>query len=267
MIVYVYPSEAHSVRVFVDEVEKKISDAFIILDIKPWNIDIVFSLKEPHIKEPSLNANTYEIRTAEELRWIASQSHRSNTFEGYTIKLINNIDMLSKDFTGIAVTDTNFKFSGTFDGNNYEVKNFDIAIQYAYLGFIGILSSTGVVKNLTVSGTISGSANYTAGIVGKNYGTIENCINNSLVKGSSYTGGIAGLNYKSIKDSINNGLITANDKYTGGIAGANRGSIKDVVNNGTIKAKNDSGLGQIIGGSIKGHTVENATQNGSIEYL
>lgn len=52
------------------------------------------------------------------------------------------------------------------------------------------------VRNLTVSGEISpsGSQNQVGGIVGVNYGSIENCKFSGNVIGDNEVGGIAGVN-------------------------------------------------------------------------
>ena len=136
-------------------------------------------------------------------------------------------------------TQTN-QFKGIFEGNNKEISNIYINSSSSNQALFGSLGTTGIVKNLKVRGTISGSNNC-AGIICKNYGKVENCVNYASVTTSgSSSGGIAGHNWGIIYRCINNGNITATNETSGGIAATNgygvdlRSFIIECINNGNV---------------------------------
>lgn len=171
---------------------------------------------------------------------------------------------LTQNISGVSTTVGNKtnRFKGNLDGGNftisYELKNgtFDCA------GLFSVVDAGASVKNLTVSGTISGSAGVYStkfgGICGVNYGEIDNCTSNvNIVSGglsSSTFGGICGENNADIKNSVCYGQITAKngDSSVGGIAGKNTGNIlkcKNLANylSGFTVGDNGSKCGCIVG--------------------
>lgn len=141
----------------------------------------------------------------------------------------------------ISLEETTFQsipsFAGLFDGNGHTISGFYLTDTMTPSGLFGKLDVTGIVKNLTVSGTVipSGDAQFVGGIVGENYGTIMGCVFTGNVAGSSNTGGIAGINALSgkIMDCNVSGSVIGAD-MTGGIAGCNLGNITDCVNKANI---------------------------------
>ena len=126
-------------------------------------------------------------------------------------------------------------FSGTFDGNG---KSLSVTInsdeQYA-APFHYINAAT--IKNLTVGGTITSSANYAAGLVGICSGstnTISGCNVTANVAGSGYAGGIVGHGGTST-------LIIDNCVYSGAISGFNQvaGGILGWCNGMTLTMRNN----------------------------
>ena len=72
----------------------------------------------------------------------------------------------------------------------------------------------------------------TGGIVGRNYGLVENCENRAYLELSSNSGGICGENAKSglIRRCFNSSEILLIDWGIGGIAGINRGTVEECYN-------------------------------------
>ena len=87
-------------------------------------------------------------------------------------------------------------FSGTFDGNRHTVSGLRLNGSGSEQGLFRYVEKDGVVKNLTVSGSVSpsGSAEKCGGVAGVNRGRIISCDFSGAVKDSSDCGGIAGLN-------------------------------------------------------------------------
>ncbi|MDR1953320.1 MAG: InlB B-repeat-containing protein [Clostridiales Family XIII bacterium] len=172
-------------------------------------------------------------------------------------------------------------FKGTFNGgfheiyNLYEAGNTSGGVTGDSLsntrGLFGDLGRDALVKNVVVkSGYVRGTR-FVGGIVGRNWGHIENCINYATVEtdGSRSGGGIAGVSYANgaawtpyVKDSINFGtILTADAAYPGGIVGDNEGTVENCLNFGTGRHKTNPTTyksGGIVGGGRGRGTVTNS---------
>lgn len=137
------------------------------------------------------------------------------------VRLTSDIE-LSGEFTPIPV------FGGTFDGNGYTISGLKITADGSYCGLFRYIQRGGLVKNLTVKGTVSptGSGEYAGGIAGSCSGNIIGCTFEGTIKGTNYVGGITGINEKSgfISSCSSSGAISG-EHYSGGIAGSNSGTI------------------------------------------
>ena len=69
--------------------------------------------------------NVYKIATPSNLRYIAALVNNGNSLAGMTIKLINDVDLGGKEWTPIG-QDSNYPFSGTFDGNGKTIKGLSV---------------------------------------------------------------------------------------------------------------------------------------------
>lgn len=150
---------------------------------------------------------------------------------GRIFNLQNDIDLSGSSFDGIPY------FAGTFNGNGHTVSGLKISREGSDYGFFRYVGKTGRVKDLTVSGSVkvTGSAENVGGVVGTNYGILENCSFEGIVTGNTNVGGIVGENRA---DGI---VLTCYDKGTivgtnevGGICGMNRGILQNCENEGKI---------------------------------
>lgn len=230
--------------------------------------------------------NTYNITSAEQLAWIASQvnAEESNSFEGKTIKLENNIDLAAHEWTpiGNVIGKQVNGFKGTFNGNNKTISNMTITLndegaENVKAGLFAFILDKAIVKDVTVTGSITIEASLVAvagGIVGKATGTpnekgndtsftgsIENChsavsINttitpkNDLKKegdNSSFAGGIAG-------EVFATGLTSANPDYPKVIKCSSTGSVTSICTTGNV-------TNGILAGGILGRAQSVKIQN------
>ena len=88
-------------------------------------------------------------------------------------------------------------YSGTFDGQGHTISGLYVSGNGWYVGFVGQVSGTAVVKNLgIVDSYFSSSNNYLGSIVGgvaeKSSVTIANVYSTSTVKGENWIGGLVG---------------------------------------------------------------------------
>lgn len=191
----------------------------------------------------------YLIRTADELAWLAQEVNAGRGASCNAV-LCNDIDLKNEEWTPIG-KNSSYAYKDTFDGAGYTVKGLNITgTAKQNCGLFGYVSG-GVVKNLTVQGTItltgSGSSSYGAGgIVGRLDGTegsVQNCCSDVMVTGGQNVGGIVGYvsgGYstatKSITGCVNTGRITSNDNNAGGIVGYISGqvTVDSCYNRGTV---------------------------------
>lgn len=190
--------------------------------------------------------------------------------------LTTDIDLSGRtDQTPIGSAGKNF--TGTFDGCGYEIKGLNLVksdmtsasdINWALFGRV----NGATIKNLTVSGTVDGSAKgrRVGGIVGvcvTGTAKIENCVNNCTVSGAKYVGGIVGHVASGsivMSNCMNTGSVTAltpdGKGYAdlGGLIGLAQGPVTmtNCMNTGSLTAptatstKSNGGLvGRIQGAS------------------
>ena len=224
--------------------------------------------------EVTPNGTVYEINLPSEFAWIAQESltRASGNYAGKTIKLMADLDMGDKLFTGIK------SFAGKLDGNNKKITNLKIGESTIdNIGLINVLEEGGHIENLTIaSGTITGKSNVGA-FVGKVSGssTFIGVKNNATVKAGSRgvscdkVGGLIGTgNGKgvvvTITDSSNSGTI-GNCSSLGGIIGYSKVdlTITNSSNTGTINS--DFQVGGLVGQSDGDLIIKNSFNSGTIK--
>ena len=196
-------------------------------------------------------------------------------------KLMNNIDLSSVcgptldseqpvSWTPIGNSFSN-SYSGTFNGNGKTISGLYINDSTAdYQGLFGYVGSSGTVKDLTVSGNVSGS-NSVGGVVGLNSGNVENCYNTGTVTGTDdYVGGVVGQNRGSVTNCYNTGTgtVTGSSDYVGGVVGYNNeGRVENCHNIGEVSGNRY--VGGVVGDNSSG-SVENCYNTGVVsggEYV
>ena len=178
-------------------------------------------------------------------------------------------------YSGPFTVDTTLYYTGIFDGQGHAIKGMYVSINDAPFiedqVCLGLFSTAknAVIRNVTVTGYVSGYAGNLGGIVGYLAGgTIENCANYCTVTDTSaahevtsYVGGIAGaVNCSAaIRDCYNTGKLTEYGfvRYhkTGGIVGyIGSSAVSNCYNVGKVAGKGWYN-GEIIG-FIAGEDVE-----------
>lgn len=155
------------------------------------------------------------ISNLEELKAFCENVYEGKTYDGEVVMLTADIDMYDAKETGernvwLPIGRENHHFMGTFDGNGYKLTNLYYEGTYDHRGLFAYTGESAVIKNLSVSGSVSASE-YVGGIVAHNNGTIENCCSDVTVTASgNYVGGITGCNaeYKCISKCYNTGNVS-----------------------------------------------------------
>ncbi len=220
--------------------------------------------------EPNKVGNVYQISNGAELAWFADQANNQEQ-SSINGKLTANINLNNKEWTGIGLFDK--RYAGTFDGDGRTISGLKSSD-----GLFDSIDETGVVKNLSVSGFVSGNGNL-GGIAGSSKGAIENCsFSGSIKNSSSYsTGGIVGRmegGASVIKNCVNyavieNTCVAFNSPLnTGGIAGYTYGVIENCYNTGSVTADTSKTTNRAIGGIVgtlyASGTLKNSYNTGKI---
>lgn len=254
----------------------------ILLFIAVLILNIAIPCISKAVNDNSLveNNSTIYISNQEELWDLAKRVNEGESFQNYTIELINNIDLKcseSRQWTPIGKNDE-YAFKGVFNGNGFLISGMYISYNSEnYSGLFGYVEDA-KISNVTINGNISGE--YKAINVGTNsfgakifrssyagaivaYGSnveIRGCVSNAeinCIKTNSdpfgwKVGGIVGsVKSKSVvSNCINNGNIYCqiSQGCIGGICGYNWSSIiKKSINNGNIETKGVGHTGGVVG--------------------
>ena len=203
---------------------------------------------------PAQIDGVYQIGTADELRWF---SENNETTKSADAVLTADIDLGGEAFTPMgAGTYVSDAYSGTFDGQGHSITGLNVS-GATNQGLFGTLNG-GTIKNLKVSGTVSGT-NYVGGIVGRiQTGAIENCSMAGSVTATGktgYVGGIVGCFNNAgatVSGCFNSASVTGTN--AGGILGQStkKGTVEYCYNTGKISGTTREGgiVGQLSSGAI-----------------
>ncbi len=200
----------------------------------------------------------------------------------------------------IGISDSN-PFNGTYDGNGHTISNLRV---YRYAGISGLFGETkGVIENLGIknadvilmqitskigaltgmlvsggsiincytTGRIIGSSAATdvGGLVGDNYGTIQNSYSSVNITSSNVgnVGGLVGISGGSISNCYSTGNIivsSTDSSYVGGLAGTSTATISNCYSTGNVSISGNANNvgGGFIGLNQEGGTVDNCFSSG-----
>ena len=188
------------------------------------------------------DSDPYIIASADQLAALSAFVNSGESCSGLYFRLEGDIKLegsADHQWTPIG-KDYDNQFMGSFDGDGHTISGLYIDSTSNYQGLFGAIGSDGIVKNLAVSGSVTGN-NYVGGIAGYSVGIIENCHNDASITGNSIVGGIAGDVYAgTIQKCYNRGTISGSANV-GGIAGSLNGSIQNCYNLGEINSSETAG--------------------------
>lgn len=226
----------------------------------------------------------YFISTVEQLRALATEVNGGTTFSGMQIKLSNDIDLKSEEWTPIGRKDK--VFQGTFDGCGYTISNLKIergvnnSSSNADMGLFGF-TSDGKVMNFTLYNAFVKAGIDVGAIAGTPYTSSYSNITlagDVKVEGYSYVGGMFGKNvYKGMENltvRVNEGSYVKAESetyrtYVGGVIGfMGEGNIiiSNVESNINVTGSTCD-VGGITGIAHYGNTFENCICTGNVTLV
>ena len=167
------------------------------------------------------------IASASDWETFCTNVNNGTTYSGKLVKM-------TADITTSSRMDTNHTFSGVFDGGGHTL-NITISGGSWNMAPFPVISGA-TIKNLTVTGSVTNTSDYTGGLVGQAMGNnnlIENCVVNTDVTGDWRIGGVVGqlTGSLTIKDVVYGGTITQTPTSyeTGGFIGCYNNTDKSLT--------------------------------------
>lgn len=205
----------------------------------------------------------YLIETPAQLAKLAQDVNSREKYEGVYFLQTADLDLGGENnMLWSPIGELGGQFYGTYDGNHKEISNLYINSEektYHYAGLFGIISESGLVKNVVLDGKISANTDIGA-VVCMCYGDVEGCVSSvEITSKRNLGGGVVGTLYGngSVRESVFAGKITG-ISATGGIAGNSHGELSHVLNLGQIVST--EGSPQSSFGGLAGYN------SGKIQY-
>jgi len=157
-------------------------------------------------------------------------------------------------------------FLGNLDGSTYIIDNLSINFDanapiYGY-GLFGYVGQSGVIRNIGLTNVNITGRNWIGGLVGCNYGLIQDTYSQGIVEGGDTTGGLVGSNFGSITNSYSSGQITGGYSI-GGLVGGNVGIISSSNSDGNVNGWRS--VGGLIGSQWHPGIVKDSYSNSFVE--
>ncbi|MEI6080254.1 MAG: hypothetical protein WCQ53_06445 [bacterium] len=211
-------------------------------------------------------------------------------------KLGTNLDMSSTPYNPIGnITSTLKGFTGSFDGNGKTISGLNIGSTGSFIAFIPYLAPGGLVRDLGLSITVTGSSYYTAGLVAYGvsgtilnsyvigtiqgqsetgglmghgtYMNITGCYSTANVTGSSSVGGLIGSTDSPsfVTNSYATGAVVGSGDHVGGLIGSSQSVVLSCMATGNISGVSYVGglIGQVRSGTFASDTT-NSYATGSV---
>ncbi|MDD3278827.1 MAG: InlB B-repeat-containing protein [Lachnospiraceae bacterium] len=204
--------------------------------------------------------NPYKIATADNLYWFAAKVNGTEA-DGTKNRLacatlVNDITVnanvldengdLNGDGSNFSVwtplgKSLSDSYSGTFDGDGYAIKGLYVNTSTQNVGLVGV--NYGTIQNVNVVDSYFKGGDVVGGVCGNNAGSITNCTNSGSVSSTTRSavyfgdvGGVCGYNGSggTITNCANSGSVSSTDT-AGGINGENNGgSITNCISRGSV---------------------------------
>jgi Bacterial Ig domain/Immunoglobulin I-set domain/The GLUG motif len=193
--------------------------------------------------------------------------------------LANDIDANGASFVPIGTSTT--PFTGTFDGQGYEISGLTINDPGIYVGLFAYLGAGGQISNLGLTNvSVTAPSGYdVGGLVGRNSGTISKSYTTGSVTGTAgntnglngiAVGGVAGWNFGTITQSYSAASVGSpgTGADLGGISGGNDGIISFSYSTGSVSSipvsnTDNFSLGGLVGRNKTG-SITQSYATGSI---
>lgn len=186
---------------------------------------------------------------------------------GFRYVLMNDLDSGTAGYDELAGPDANGdegwqpvgnwddSFSGSFDGQGYEIRDLFIdRPEDNHVGLFGVVGGAGTIRDLSVKdASVSGQENIGA-LAGWNGGAISNCHSTGTVSGGLIAGGLVGRNQEGSMSGCSSGADVGPGMWAGGLVGYNyRGTVSNSYSAGSVSGQ--LRVGGLVGYNDKGNVL------------
>ena len=124
-------------------------------------------------------------------------------------------------------------FSGNLNGAGYSLTNLTITEPFDNIGLFGVTAAGSTIRNLTVTGTISGHSNV-GGLVGSANGSLTDVVSHVAVSAGDTAGGLAGSSSGTVTNAIATGDVETSGLSGGLIGYQSAGQVTNASASGTV---------------------------------
>jgi len=215
-----------------------------------WTSGAAFAGGDGSLNKP------YLIKTAEQLNAVREE------LEAH-YRLISDIDISGYSSEGgwEPIGSLNNEFNGSFDGQGYVITGLTINRSSASdQGLFGVVHSNGTIKNVGLDNVMVNGGQQVGGLVGVNYGAVEESRVTGTVSGNQYVGVLVGVSGGTIRKSYAVGTASGN-YIVGGLVGLieTPNLARDLYFSG--KVSGSVAVGVLIGAIIYPSSLENSYWN------
>ncbi|BBH22467.1 hypothetical protein Back11_38120 [Paenibacillus baekrokdamisoli] len=143
-------------------------------------------------------------------------------------------------------------FNGNVNGNGHTITGLWIDSSIKYVGLFGAIGKGGSITNMALENVDITGNSYTAGLAGKNEGSISNSYVKGTVNGNVFAGFLVAENFGTVSNSYSEGSIDTSG-LAGGLVGVNGGTISKshstavVTGDSTTVVNGTSTIGGLVG--------------------
>ena len=232
---------------------------------------------------------TYHVNSVEGLKIFRDAVNNKNTFEGYTVRLTDDVDLGDEQWIPIGYWET---FEGIFDGDGHTVSNLKHHATEldCYIGLFGCTDNA-TIRNLTIHnadiklvGDNSWAGGHIGAFVGYPGGTsvLQNISLTGRVRiegavdmlGGQRIGAVVGgfecssLQLSDVVVNVDSESYVKGNLYVGGVAGSPLGATTMVNVTSNIDVYSKSGIvGGIMGYAQQGSTLTNCSSSGNVTRM
>ncbi len=268
---------ADSLTALQSEAEARMNEVFRIVSNTEYNGIKLFNFQRKVIVDEGKRVvnqttfqqgETYYLTTSEDLIKLQDLVNSGVDTANVTFELASDIDMKGINFRGIgtgggksSTLDHSKVFKGTFNGNQYVIKNLTINTSEDYVGLFGYIED-GLVDSVCIENANITGGNYVGGIVGESHvRDISDSYATGSVTGDQYVGGLVGNSYSDVVNSYSK-VVVNGQVYVGGLVG---NSYNDFLNSYFAGSVVGGALvGGIVGLSEAGGSIKNSYSTGSV---
>ena len=247
---------------------------------------------EPPAGEGS-DAIPYEIANAGQLYWFADKVTNDNENYGavnavLTADITVNENVLAEDgslntgdfrpwnttigssyFDESSMRNVLIPYTGTFDGDSHSISGlyFNDSENGSLIALFGCIGEGGKASDLTLTDTHLSGYSGVAGFAAYNYGTVEGCTVEGVIRVSDCAaGGIVVENHGTVENCHNKATVggAENTHWFGGIAARNHGTIEGCQNSAAIGGADLSQIGGIAQLNDAGGVIRNSHNSGTL---